>query len=42
MVFDDTEQRTQCDIYLWDGCLEQVNDFVYLGSSFSRDGIIDT
>ena len=41
LVFGNTEQRTQCDIYLRGECLEQVNDFVYLGSLFSRDGIID-
>ena len=38
LVFERVEERTECKISVNDKILEQVNEVVYLGSMFSRDG----
>jgi hypothetical protein len=38
LVFERDEARTSCKITVENECLEQVNEYVYLGSMFSRDG----
>ena len=38
MVFERHEAVTDCNIVIGDEQIEQVNDFVYLGSKFTRDG----
>ncbi|CAK1596166.1 unnamed protein product [Parnassius mnemosyne] len=41
LVFESDEERTKCEIWVNQECLEQVNEIVYLGSAFSRDGRCD-
>ncbi|XP_073943408.1 uncharacterized protein [Choristoneura fumiferana] len=38
MVFERDETVTDCNIVIGDEQIEQVNEFVYLGSKFTRDG----
>ncbi|CAG4954309.1 unnamed protein product [Parnassius apollo] len=38
LVFEKDEERTKCEIWVNQECLEQVNEIVYLRSAFSRDG----
>ena len=38
MVFERDEAVTHCNIVIGDEQIEQVNEFVYLGSKFTRDG----
>ncbi|GBP59075.1 hypothetical protein EVAR_39161_1 [Eumeta japonica] len=37
-VFGKSESTTECDIHAEDEKVEQVKDFVYLGSTFTNDG----
>ena len=41
LVFERENVRTECVIKIGDECLEQVNEYVYLGSLFSREGKCD-
>ena len=38
LIFERDEERTECKISVNSMILEQVNEVVYLGSMFSRDG----
>ena len=38
MIFERDEERTECKISVNGMILEQMNEVVYLGSMFSRDG----
>ena len=38
LVFERNDERTKCEINVNDKTLEQVNEIVYLGSMFARDG----
>lgn len=40
MVFERKDDVSLCDVKINDVIVEQVNDFVYLGSMFTRDGKI--
>ena len=43
MVFERDKDVSLCDVKIkYDVCVEQVNEFVYLSSMFTRDGKIDT
>ena len=41
MVFERDEDVSLCEVKINDMSVEQVNEFVYLGSMFTRDGKID-
>lgn len=41
MVFEREENVTKCEIMIGDEKVEQVNEFIYLGSLFTRDGKCD-
>ena len=41
MVFERSEEKTECKISVNGKILGQVNEMVYLGSMFSRDGRYD-
>lgn len=41
MVFDRDENITECNIMIGEEHVEQVNEFVYLGSMFTRNGRYD-
>ncbi|CAG4964250.1 unnamed protein product [Parnassius apollo] len=41
LVFEKDEERKKCEIWVNQECLEQVNEIVYLGSAFTRDGRCD-
>ena len=41
MVFEREVERTDCVVKVNNDCLEQVDEYVYLGSLFTRDGRCD-
>ena len=41
LVFERDEDVSLCDVKINDVSVEQMNEFVYLGSMFTRDGKID-
>ena len=42
LVFERNDERTKCEINVNEKILEQLNEIVYLGSMFARDGKCDT
>jgi hypothetical protein len=42
LVFERDERMTNCEIFINGEKVEQVKEFVYLGSMFTRDGKCDS